>query len=220
MSDFARSRECMINSQLKPSGIIDQSLLSAFAKVPREKYLPENRQSTAYVDEDILITPDSFLMEPVVLGRMLQVANLQPGDIALNIGDNTGYSTALLSDIVTTIVAVESDPGIFNHARVQWAESDFCNIAVLPGNPVEGCPKHAPYNLILINASITAVPEALKNQLTIGGRLVTVLRGSNEPMGRITLIRRDGPRVFSSFSYYDAATPFSAAFKPAEAFSF
>lgn len=210
----------MIDCQLHTGGVVAPEILQAFANVPRERFVPEEKRNIAYIDEDLRFEDGAFLMEPVVLARMLQAAAPRHGDIVLNIGDMTGYTAAVLSDLVTTIVSLEQSPGQLDAARAQWLDMDFCNIATIDNDMCEGCPQHAPYNLIIINGAVCEIPDCLLEQLEPGGRLVTIVRALDAPVGCITLVEKSVTGQCSRTALFDASIPFLPAFKPTTSFKF
>lgn len=219
---FAQARKNMVDSQLATSGITDPRVLDAFTTVPREMFLPPDRKGAAYRDEDLLLPEGggTFCMEPLVHARLIQAARPGQQDAVLNIGDATGYSAAILSDMVSTVMTLESRPGILNAARASWDELGFCNIAVLRGKEAEGCPEHAPYDLIVLNGAVGTIPETLLAQLSPHGRLAAVLRPRPDGTGRITVIEKIGENAFSTGYFHDAATPYVPGLEPAETFTF
>ncbi len=220
MKNYAQARKNMIDCQLEPNGITVPEILSAFETVPREKFLPKEKQGLAYLDEDMFVAEGQFLLEPVVFGRMIQAARPGPDDAVLNIGDDTGYSSAVLSNLVSTVVTLEAIPGTLDRARKIWDEGDYCNIAVISGKEREGCPAHAPYNLIFINGAVSHVPEALLKQLAPHSYLVCVLREKPQSCGQIVVIEKIDDGKYSTRRLYDASTPYATGFEPAETFSF
>ena len=106
---FAAARNNMVESQLRPNRVTDENVLAAFGSVPRELFVPESMRGIAYVDEDLEIAPRRWLMEPMVLARLVQAAEIRPGDIALAVGCGAGYCCAILAQLANTVVAVESD---------------------------------------------------------------------------------------------------------------
>lgn len=220
MKNCAEARKNMIDCQLEPNGITSRAVLEAFNIVPRELFLPKNKQGVAYLDEDIVLDKGKFCMEPVVLARMVQAARPGPDDAVLNIGDVTGYSSAIFSSLVSTVVTLESELGTLDEARKIWDKCDFCNIAVVKGKEPEGAPQHAPYNLIFLNGAVAEVPESLLEQLADGARIVAVLRENPQGFGRITVFEKVGERNYSSRRLYDAATPYIKGLEPGPCFVF
>lgn len=220
MMNFALARTNMLNCQLSTNGISDSAVLEAFEATPRELFLPDTHKNLAYVDEDLKLDNGSMLMEPLILARMVQAAEVQADDIVLNIGDTAGFSTAVLSRLSTTVVALESRIGILDRARKVWANMDLCNIAVIKGDSRKGSVAHGPYTLIMINGAVPEIPDALTAQLAVGGRLVTVLCPPGQRVGQITVVKKIGEDSFSTVRLYDAATPYLPEFEPGTVFTF
>jgi protein-L-isoaspartate(D-aspartate) O-methyltransferase len=219
MQNFDVARENMIQGQLRPNGIEAPALLQALQAVPREKFVPRHLQRIAYVDEDVEIAKGRYLPEPVILARLLQALDIAEGEIALDIGCGSGYSTALLGQMTATVVALESDKGLAAEADRLLRELDICNTVVIEQADIAaGFDKQAPYNVMLINGSVPEVPADLMNQLADGGRLATVLSKRGH-MGSAVLITRTGDN-FSTRVLFDAATPPMPGFQKAETFVF
>ena len=109
MIDFAAARTNMVTNQVRPNKVTDDRVLAALAAVPRECFVPEAMAGNAYVDEDIAVAAGRYLMEPMVLARLLQAAAIEPDDVVLDIGCATGYSAAVLAQLAATVVALECD---------------------------------------------------------------------------------------------------------------
>jgi len=218
MVDYAASRFNMVESQLRTNKILDHAILEAFETLPRERFVPAALRSIAYVDEDIEIAPGRYLMEPMVLGRLLQAAAPQAHETALDVGCGTGYATMMLGRLAATVVGLESDPELVGEARRILTELEADNTAIVKGPLTEGYAKQAPYNVILLNGAVAEVPYAIREQLADGGRLVAVIRDS-AGIGRATLMQRTGD-VVSGRVLFDAAVPQLPGFERAPAFVF
>src|SRR3546814_7419678 len=120
--DFAAARENMIEGQLRPNKVTDEAILSAMGTVPRERFLPNGKRAVAYVDEDIGLGQGRFLMEPIVLARLIQAAGVEPDDLVLDIGCGTGYSAAILALLANTVIALECDERLARQATEILAE--------------------------------------------------------------------------------------------------
>lgn len=179
-SDFSLQRRKMVDSQLRTTDVNNVPVLDAMAKVPREVFVPARRRELAYIDEDILVsgselTGDArYLMEPSPFGRLLQLAELRRDDFALDVGCATGYSAAVLSEIVGSVVALECDAALAELATETLDSLDCTTVAVVQGPLEEGSPSHGPYDVIVLNGWVERVPQALFDQLRDGGRLVAV----------------------------------------------
>ncbi|NBC97364.1 MAG: methyltransferase domain-containing protein [Deinococcus-Thermus bacterium] len=218
MTDHALARFHMVEGQVKPNKVTDEGVVAAMSDVPRELFVPKAVRGVAYVDEDIQIAPDRYLVEPMVIARLLNEATVRPGDIALDIGCATGYSTALLARLASTVVAVEQDAEMVAQASATLQQLGVDNAVVVEADPTAGYPQQAPYDVIMINNSVPEVPATLLDQLADGGRLVTVLSDSGH-LGRAVLYRRFGETV-SSRDLFDASTPTQPAFARKPAFEF
>jgi protein-L-isoaspartate(D-aspartate) O-methyltransferase len=172
----------------------------------------------AYVDKDIALGNGRYLLEPIVLARLLQEAGPGAMDIALDVGCGTGYSTAILAQLVATVVALESDHDLATRAGRTLADLGIDNALVVEGPLTAGWRAQAPYGVILINGAVADVPAALRAQLAEGGRLATVQRSGPGP-GRGLLMRRSGD-VTSGRFVFDAGTPVLAEFEREAGFVF
>ncbi len=218
MVDFAAARSNMVESQIRTNKVTDPHLLDAFETTPRERFVPEPLRGIAYVDEDVALGGERFVMEPMVLARLLQAARPGPGDVALDLGCGSGYATAILSRLVATVVALEVDAALAAAANQTLDELEIDNAVVVEGQLAEGYPKQAPYNVILLNGAVSEVPLAIADQLAEGGRLVTVV-SVGAGLGRATLMRRDSG-VISSRILCDASVPVLPGFEAAPGFVF
>ncbi len=218
MVDFAAARSNMVESQIRTNKVTDPHLLDAFETTPRERFVPEPLRGIAYVDEDVALGGERFVMEPMVLAKLLQAARPGPGDVALDLGCGSGYATAILSRLVATVVALEVDAALAAAANQTLDELEIDNAVVVEGRLAEGYPKQAPYNVILLNGAVSEVPLAIADQLAEGGRLVTVV-SVGAGLGRATLMRRDSG-VISSRILCDAAVPVLPGFEATPGFVF
>lgn len=215
---FAVSRENMIEGQLRPNRVLDEAVLGAMRTVPRERFVPRHLESISYVDEDIAVGSGRYLPEPMVLARLLQEAGIGKTDIVLDVGCGTGYSTAVLGHIAATVVAIERDKVMAERAEALLRELNICNAVVIHQEDLGQGHAQGPFDIILINGSVPAVPEKIKSQLADGGRLVTVL-SSRGHMGSAVLITRTG-ETFTTRVLFDAATPTLAGFEEQKTFVF
>lgn len=222
MTDYAARRAHMVEGQIRPNKVTDPALIEALARLPREDFVPEAFRGVAYVDEDLEIAPGRYIMEPVVLARLLQAAAAGPDDVALDIGCGTGYSTALLGHLAGTAVGLECDGELAKRAGDLLTELEIDNAVVVEGALAEGWPAQAPYDVILIGGAVAEVPGAIIDQLAEGGRLLAVVggdRGIGGGMGKATVWRRIGGLV-SGREIFDAAVPPLPGFEKAAGFVF
>lgn len=210
----------MVDSQIHTNGVVSTPVLDAFRTVPRELFVPPAMRGMAYVDEDLPLGDGRYLMDPSLLARMVSAADVRSEDIVLNIGDATGYSSAILSFLATTVVTLEGRPGMLDAARQVWADGSYCNIAILNGDYTEGCPEHAPYSLILMNGAVAEIPDILLAQLTLRGRLITVHQPAGAKIGTVVLTERIGDGKYATRKLFNASTPYIPGFQPRPEFVF
>lgn len=216
---FEKARENMVDRQLRPNRVTDDAIIDAMRKIPREKFVPRQLQGFAYVDEDVPLGNGRYLREPVIIARLIQAAEIKKSDIVLDIGCNTGYSTAVMGHLAATVVGLEIEDTLANEADKLLHDLDIINVVVVrQGKLSEGYAAQGPYNVIFINGSVSAVPDGIKNQLADGGRLVTVV-SKHGHMGRAVLIERHGDH-FSTRELFDAATPTLVGFEADKSFAF
>lgn len=215
--DFVAARRNMVASQLRPNEVNDPAVIAAMGAVPREKFLQPSQRQFAYVDEDLPLGNGRYIMEPLVLAKLLQMAEVQPHEAALVIGAAGGYSAAVMAQLASTVVGLESDPALSTAAARALADLKIDNVALVNGPLTAGCPSQAPFDVIFINGAVDDIPEAIKRQLADGGRLITVVR--QRGVGRGTLITRTGD-AFGVRADFDAATPVLPGFEQKPKFVF
>lgn len=218
MPDYAAARHNMVEGQVRPNKVTDPRLVDAMMQIPREVFVPKAARGIAYVDEDIPVAPGRFLLEPMVLARMLQVAEVGPDDVVLDVGCATGYSTSVLGRLAATVVGVECDPDLARRATEALAEVGADNTVVINAALTQGYPAQAPYDVIVVNGSMAEVPAAVADQLADHGRLVGVVIGRNG-VGEVRLYRRIGGTL-SSRAVFEAKPPFLPGLEPKPVFEF
>ena len=217
MTDFAAARANMVENQLRPSNVDDRRILDAFLEVPRESFLPKRLRSVAYNDEDLDLGNGRHLIEPLVLGRMLQVSQPSIEEVALVVGCDTGYAAAILSKLVATVFLLAPDAEAAASIEAVLDELDCNNVVVQSARAAEGLPAQAPFNLILLAGSVPVMPPALIAQLDDRGRLVGVVQ--NERFGKLTLLTRVGD-AHGITTPFDAWIPPVTGLRPEESFVF
>jgi protein-L-isoaspartate(D-aspartate) O-methyltransferase len=147
----------------------------------------------------------------------LQLADFVEEDRVLDVGSGSGYSTAVLAKIAKSVVGVECEARLAEEARSNIAALDLANATIVEGPLPVGVAGEAPYDVVVLEGSIAAAPDALLDQLKDGGRLVAVARGDNG-LGEATIWRRLG-RSYDRWAAFDAAAPMLPGFEPAPAFT-
>ncbi len=214
----AKARFNMVESQIRTNKVTDDGLLAALSEVPRQIFVPETLASVAYVDKSIRIAANRYLVEPLVLARLLQEAMIDEGDKVLVVGAGTGYSTAILGSLCASVTAVESDAALAASARENLAALAVANAAVHEGPLEQGWAASGPYDVIVIDGMVADLPPALTAQLADHGRLVTI-RSQEGRSGVGTLYRKLAGAV-SGRPLFDAVVPFLPGFAPRAEFAF
>ena len=221
MIESATQRLNMVESQVRPSDVVDRRVPAAMLAIPRENFVPEASRSVAYMDEMIRIGepgPSSrFLLPPRVLAKLIQHLEIDAGDLVLDIGCATGYSTAILAQLAQTVVGLESDAAIADQAAAAIRATDIDNAVVVTGALEQGHVAEGPYDAILVNGAVHEVSAKLLDQLKDGGRLVAI--EIEDGCGRAKQWRRIDD-VFNAIWLFDATAPILPGFEAEQEFTF
>lgn len=219
MTDYSVARRNMIEGQLRPNRVTNDQLLAAAADLPRERFLPDAVKSIAYADDDVPVGGGRYLMEPMVLARLIQTLQPAAADRALVVGSGRGYGAALLARLVKSVVAVEANAALAGSAEQTIKELGINNVQQVVGKMEAGAPATGPYDVILIEGAVPEIPQAILDQMAEGGRLGTVIGGAPGTLGVAHLVVKEGG-VTSSRPLFDAGTPLLPGFTPPPRFMF
>ena len=214
--NFAKARLSMVLSQLRPNRVTSDRVADAMGLVPREKFVPKALRGVAYLDEDLEVAHNRYLIEPRVFGLMLQALKIAETDVVLDVACGSGYTSAVLGQLAQAVVAIEDQDELVEHASEVLASLEADNVAVIKGELNAGNAKQGPYNVIHINGAIDTVAPALFDQLAEGGRLTCVV-GSNPGVAKL-FVKSDGS-IFTQ-TLFDAEVPRLNAMTKAASFSF
>ncbi|HTG35586.1 MAG TPA: protein-L-isoaspartate(D-aspartate) O-methyltransferase [Thermoanaerobaculia bacterium] len=170
--DFETLRKEMVDRQIAARDVRDERVLEALRTVPREAFVPERLAEFAYDDMPLPIGEEQTISQPFVVALMAEALEIRPGDKVLEIGAGSGYAAAVLSRLAREVWTVERHPSLAREARERMARLGYRNVHVLHGDGTLGWPEHAPYDAIVVAAGGPEVPQALLDQLAVGGRLV------------------------------------------------
>jgi len=211
----------MVKGQLLPGGITNPSIIESFSNLPREMFVLEKMQEIAYLDESIPLGQRRHLIAPLAHALLLQKVSPRPDDIVLDIGSASGYSSAIISPLVTTIIALEHNKRQMDKASRLWEKLELCNIAMIEDCDLSnGHADRAPYSLIMINGSVTHVPDVILEQLAHEGRLACFMRERKASAGHAVLFYKGRNSTVSSKKLFDAAVPYLGDFSQDDAFRF
>ena len=214
---YAKARFNMVESQIRTNRVTDPALLAALSRLPRQVFVPESLAGVAYVDKSLRIAGDRYLLEPLVLARLIQEAAVTPADKVLVVGAGTGYSTALIAGLAASVTGLECDAAFADRARANLDALEIANAVIQTGPLEQGWAASAPYDVILIDGMVGAVPAAITEQIRPSGRLVTI-QSQEGRCGAGMLYRKLGGLV-SGRILFDAAGPFLPGMAPRSAFA-
>jgi protein-L-isoaspartate(D-aspartate) O-methyltransferase len=209
MIDTQQQRINMVESQVRPSDVTDRRIIRAMLEVPREAFVPSALRALAYMDGpvpvvDTGVRSERYLLAPRTFAKLVQLAEIGPDAVVLDVGCATGYSAAVLARLAKSVLGVEVDPALATRARETLRQLDVTNAIVLEGALPTGAPMHAPFDAILLEGAVPNVPEELLTQLKDAGRLIAIV--ADGALGRAKLWRRTG-KLFDARPAFDAGAP-------------
>ncbi|MDP2801253.1 MAG: protein-L-isoaspartate O-methyltransferase [Phreatobacter sp.] len=221
MMDFARARRTMVDTQIRVNDVTDSRIVDALMAVPRENFVPDALRLLAYLDDDLAVKGEDgsrgarYLVEPMVLARMIQAATIGTADRVLDVGSATGYSSAVLGRIAGSVVALEEDTELAAQARAALGSEP--HVTVVEGSLAAGAADRGPFDVILLQGAAEVVPLSLLAQLNEGGRLVAVV-GTGRAAKCMVHVRIG--QEFSVRPAFDAAIPLLPGFAEPRGFVF
>ncbi len=207
----------MVDGQLRVGGVTDLALLAAFLDTPREAFVAPAQAGLAYLDCDqpALGSSRRRLLAPLTLARLLQAAEVAPGERALDVAGGSGYSAAILEQLGASVVALESDAGAADAAR--RALAGHAGIEVVEGDLASGAKDRGPFDVILVNGAYESQPDGLIAQLAEGGRLVGV---EAQPSAEEAVLVEKSAAGISRRTLFETRAAAIEAFRRAPSFAF
>lgn len=222
--DFTAARRNMVESQLRPNRVVDQRVLDAMGNLPRERFVPERLAGIAYADCSPEVAPSRYLLEPMVLAKLLQESGVHPDSRILDIGPATGYSTAALALMGAETVALDSDQALLRQCEQNLSSLGLERRVRFALGPLpQGAKAEAPFDVIFLNGGVEAIPDELFEQLGEGGRLLAVTRRYGPShVAHIGEARRYEKirGIVSTTPLFNANVKRLPAFDPPESFTF
>jgi protein-L-isoaspartate(D-aspartate) O-methyltransferase len=222
MSGFSTARQKMVDGQVRTSDVTDHPIIDAMLALPRERFVPEDRRALAYLDCDLDVSAAGaprprYLMKAQPTAKMLQAAEITPGDNLLIVGCATGYLAALAAALAGKVTGTESDPALVLQGKGILAQLGVENVTLKVAEPAAGDPANAPFDVIVLNGATEITPESLYAQLKDGGRLVGVFAATHP--ARVTIVTRSHGD-FGSRVLFDAVAPVLPGLERLPAFVF
>ena len=190
MVNLEKARQNMVEQQVRPWDVLDPRILETFDELPRDAFTPDAYKGLAYADTAIPLGNDQHMMHPVLEGRMLQALEIQPDDKILEIGTGSGFITACLAKLGDHVDSIEIEPSLSQSAAGKLARLNIDNINLMVGNAMTDLDSNKQYDVICVTGSMAEVPDSLKQQLTINGRMF-VITGDAPVMHAHLIIRTD-----------------------------
>lgn len=172
MTAYEVERERMVAEQIAGRGITNARVLEAMRLVPRHLFLPEEARQYAYADRPVQIGQGQTISQPYIVGLMTELLAVEPHHRVLDVGTGSGYQAAILGELAGEVHTIERFPELAEAAQGRLTAMGYQNITVHIGDGTQGYLEGAPYDRILVAAAAPEVPQALKDQLLVGGRLV------------------------------------------------
>ena len=204
--NIEQARFNMIEQQIRPWDVLDPDVLELLHVVKRENFVPAAHKALAFVDAEIPLPGGQSMLNPKIEARLLQDVNLKKHESVLEIGAGSGYMAALLAHKGRHVTTVEISPELKALAEKNLADNGVTNVTVELGNGAQGWTNGAPFDVIVVSGSLPVLPEALLQQLKVGGRLAVIIGQS--PAMKAQLITRTGE------AGYDTRTLFETDVKP------
>lgn len=175
-----QAREEMVEDQLIARGVQDPRVLAAMRRVPRHEFVPPAEQPEAYDDGPLPIGYQQTISQPYIVALMTELLELDADDRVLEVGTGSGYQAAILGELAHEVFSIEIVAPLAERAKATLARLGYGNVVVRHGDGYAGWPEHAPFDGIIVTAAPPTIPEPLKRQLAVGGRLVVPVGRGNQ----------------------------------------
>jgi len=171
MSDYTARRTMMVDTQVRPSDVTKFPIIEAMLTVPREPFVPRSKREAAYLGETLPLGEGRVLLEPRTLAKMLDALDINSSELVLDLGCGMGYSAAVIARMAEAVVAVEESEALSQDAEETLSDVGADNVIYHHGSIAEGAPQHGPYDVIVVQGGVEALPDAIVGQLKEGGRI-------------------------------------------------
>jgi protein-L-isoaspartate(D-aspartate) O-methyltransferase len=195
---FRDARLRMVEDQLRARDIVEEQVLEAMERVPRELFVPEGERHRAYADAALPIGHGQTISQPYMVARICEALSLSGGDRALDVGTGSGYQAAVLAELRAEVHTIERIPELAEQARENLAAAGYDRVQVHVGDGSLGLPDEAPFAAIAVAAAAPGLPRRLYDQLEPRGRLVVPVGGRWGQRLEVIVRSPEGPAIVRS----------------------
>lgn len=203
--NFEKARFNMVEQQIRPWEVLDPDVLDLLMSVKREEFVPAAHRALAFADVEIPIGCGQVMLKPVIEGKVLQAVRPVKSDQVLEIGTGSGWFAALLAARAEWVRTIELEPELVKLASANLARNGVDNVVVVEGDGIAGWPDRAPYDIIVVSGGLPFVPQALLEQLKVGGRLFAFV--GEAPVMKARLITCEAEGRFSTEDIFETVVP-------------
>jgi protein-L-isoaspartate(D-aspartate) O-methyltransferase len=198
--DPASARREMVERQLRRRDIVDEDVLHALERVPREDFVGKRERRQAFDDAALPIGFGQTISQPYMVARICEALRVRPGQLILDVGTGSGYQAAVLAELGAEVVTIERVPELAEQARATLAAAGYGQVEVVVGDGTLGVPERAPFDGIAVAAAAPELPATLYEQLRQGGRLVVPIGGPRAQRLEVIVRSPEGPAVIHSIA--------------------
>ena len=218
MNALEQARFNMVEQQIRPWQVLDPAVLHTLQHIARELFVPAAYQALAYTDTEIPLGHGQAMLAPRIDARLMHDVALKPTDKVLEIGTGSGYLTALLADRSHHVVSLEINPELHARALTNLQGAGISNVDLRMADGSAGASDAGPFDAIVLGGSLYEVPQALLDQLKVGGRLIAIV--GEEPVMQATLYTRTSASAWDHKALWDTTAPRLLGFKQPSRFTF
>ena len=216
--NFEQARFNMVEQQIRPWEVLDQDVLDLLMTVKREEFVPAAYRDLAFTEVEIPIGCGQVMLKPVIEGKVLQALRLGKADSVLEIGTGSGYFAALLAARTEWVRTIELEPELVKLASANLARNGVENVVVVQGDGIAGWAERAPYDVIVVSGGLPFVPQALLEQLKVGGRLFAFV--GEAPVMKARLVTCEAEGRFRTEDIFETVVPMLKNAPQRDGFSF
>jgi protein-L-isoaspartate(D-aspartate) O-methyltransferase len=198
MPDFEQERRRMVETQLRARDIVDERVLEAMARVPRELFVPPEERRRAYDDAALPIGAGQTISQPYMVARICEVLSLKGAERVLDVGTGSGYQAAVLAELAREVITIERVSELAESARRALAEAGYDNVEARVGDGTLGARDRAPFDAVAVAAAAPEIPQTLYEQLKPGGRMAVPVGGRRSQELQLVVRSPEGPAVLRS----------------------